>query len=691
MKTFPYGILCVLLSFFAAGAQDKKVSAASLPPLIDRELIFGNPEIAAAQISPNGQYIAFLKPWKDTRNIYVKAVDEPFSASRLLTTETKRPIPGYFWTRDSKYILYVKDNDGDENYNVYAVDPAAKPPAGTDAPPSRDLTGLKGVRVFIYEVPKSDPDLVYIGLNDRDKAWPDLYRLKISTGEKTLVRKNTERITGWQFDLKGQLRLATRSAQNGDTEILRVDADKFTNVYSCTVFETCSPVRYHQDGKRVYMKTNKGAEMDLISLALFDPETGQTETVEADPLKKVDLGRVIFSETTDELVGTSYYYDREKSYFRDKGFAADYQWLQGQLTGKEISFASRTMDEQVWLVTAQSDIEPGQTLLFERKTHKLIPQYRIWEKLPREALAQMTPVQYKSSDDLEIPAYLTLPKGTPAKGLPALIIPHGGPWGRDVWGYDPLAQFFANRGYAVLMPNFRGSAGYGKKFLDAGNREWGRKMQDDVTWGVKYLVAEGIADPKRVGILGGSYGGYATLAGVAFTPELYAAAVDIVGPSNLITLLDSIPPYWEPIRKLFYERMGDPTTPEGKAMLTERSPLNSADKIKTPLLVAQGANDPRVNRREAEQIVVALRDRGFPVEYLLAPDEGHGFARPVNNMALFMESEKFLAQHLGGRYQEGGTPEVTARLKEIAVDPKSVVLAKKSNSSSAGAPQSPTR
>ena len=326
-------------------------------------------------------------------------------------------------------------------------------------------------------------------------------------------------------------------------------------------------------------------------------------------------------------------------------------------------------------------------MLFDRKTHALTPQFKIRQKLPRADLAQMKSVTYKSSDGLEIPAYLTLPKGVPAKNLPALIIPHGGPWGRDLWGYNPLAQFFANRGYAVLMPNFRGSTGYGRKFLDAGNLEWGRKMQDDLTWGVKYLVSEGIADPKRVGILGGSYGGYATLAGVAFTPDVYTAAVDIVGPSNLITLLDSIPPYWESIRKLFYVRMGDPNTPQGKALLMEESPLNSANKIKTPLLVAQGANDPRVSRREAEQIVIALRDRGFPVGYLLAPDEGHGFARPVNNLALFMESEKFLAQHLGGRYQEGGTAEVVARLKEITVDPKTVVLAKKIDAGTIGAPK----
>ncbi len=655
-------------------AQNQGASTQGLPPLIDRELIFGNPEIAAAQISPDGQYIAFVKPWKDTRNVYVKGVNEPFSAARLLTTETKRPVAGYFWTRDSKYILYVKDNAGDENFNVYAVDPVAKPAAGADAPPSRDLTGVKGARVNIYAVPKSDPDVVYIGLNDRDKAWHDLYKLRISTGEKTLIRQNTERISGWQFDLKGQLRLATRTAENGDTEILRVDADKFTQVYSCSVFESCDPVRFDRDGKRVYMETNKGEDVNFLSLVLFDPETGQTELVESDPLKKVDFGGAMFSEATDALVATSYYYDREKRYFRDKGFEADYKWLQGQLPGKEISMNSRTRDEQVWLVTAASDTEPGETLLFDRKAHTLTPQFKIREKLPREDLATMTPVTYKSSDGLEIPGYLTLPKGVAAKNLPVLMIPHGGPWGRDVWGYNSLAQFFANRGYAVLMPNFRGSTGYGKKFLDAGNLQWGAKMQDDVTWGVKYLIAEGIADPKRVGILGGSYGGYATLAGVAFTPDVYAAAVDIVGPSNLITLLNAIPPYWESARMVFYKRMGDPRTADGKALLMERSPLNSANKITTPLLVAQGANDPRVNRREAEQIVVALRDRGFPVEYLLAPDEGHGFQRPVNNMALFMESEKFLSQHLGGRYQEGGTPEVTARLKEITVDPKSVVV-----------------
>jgi dipeptidyl aminopeptidase/acylaminoacyl peptidase len=689
MKTLFKGLLflAIAITSLAAQPKDKQASPGGLPPIIDRELIFGNPEISGAQLSPDGKYLSFQKPWKDTRNIYVKGVEEPFSAARLLTTETKRPIPGYFWTHDSKYILYVKDNDGDENFNVYAIDPAAKPAPGADAPAARDMTGLKGVRVEIFDVPKSDPDTVYIGINDRDKAWHDLYKLKISTGEKTLLRKNTDRITGWNFDLQGNLRLASRSAENGDTEILRVDPDKFTKIYSCNVFEQCGVERFRKDGKLAYLLSNQGPDHDLVALELLDPQTGKAEMVESDPLKKVDLAAAIFNEATDEVALTLYQDDKPRRYFKDKGFEADFKWLREKFPGKEVGRISITLDEHLWLVNASGDTEPGEVYLFDRKTHKLTPEYKVREKLDRAALAPMKVVTYKSSDGLEIPAYLTLPKGVTPKNLPTIIFPHGGPWGRDVWGYNPYAQFFANRGYAVLSMNFRGSAGYGKKFIDAGNQEWGRKMQDDVTWGAKYLVAEGIADPKRIGIFGGSYGGYATLAGVTFTPDLYAAAVDLFGPSNLITLLDSIPPYWESIRQMFYQRMGNPTTPEGKALLVERSPLTSASKIKTPLLIAQGANDPRVNHAESEQIIIALRDRGFPVEYLLIPDEGHGFARPVNNMASVMATERFFAKYLNGRYQEGGTPEVVARLKEVTVDPKTVVLVKKVDPNSVGAPK----
>jgi dienelactone hydrolase len=452
------------------------------------------------------------------------------------------------------------------------------------------------------------------------------------------------------------------------------------------VFESCGVVHFNKDGKRVYLETNKG-DADLTSLVLFDPETKQIDKVESDPLSRADVGEELFSEATDDLILTTYEDDRTRRYFKDKKLEADYKWLEKQLPGKEVGLGSHTKDDRVWLISARGDTEPGETYLFDRQTRKLTLQYKIREKLPRQDLAAMTAIHYKSSDGLEIPAYLTLPKGVPAKNLPTIAFPHGGPWARDNWGYNAIAQFLANRGYAVLMPNFRSSTGYGKKFLNAGNGEWGRLMQDDITWGMKYLVAEGIADPKRLGIMGGSYGGYATLAGVAFTPDLYAAAVDIVGPSNLITLLEAIPPYWEAGRKIMYARMADPGTPQGKAWLQERSPLTKAAEIKTPLLVVQGANDPRVNRREAEQIVIALRDRGFPVEYLLAPDEGHGFARPVNNMAMFMATEEFFAQYLGGRAQTDGTPEVVARLKEITVDPKTVTVSKIVKADSVGVPE----
>jgi dipeptidyl aminopeptidase/acylaminoacyl peptidase len=667
-----FSALTLVLSPIQTSAQPK-----GLPPIIDRELFFGDPEISGAQISPDGRFIAFIKPLKGTRNVWVKRTAEPFAAAKPLTADTTRPIPAYFWSRDGKYILFVQDKAGDENYLVYAVNPADAPAAGQDVPAARNLTDVKGVRAEIFAVPRSEPDTIYVGLNDRDKAWHDLYKVKISTGERTLVRQNTERIVSWTFDLKDQLRLATRVNDNGETEVLRVDDKGFTKVYSCNVFEACGPVQYHKDGKRVYFVTNKGAGIDLTRLELFDPVTGKEELVESDPLNRVDFGDAQFSEVTDELVVTTYEDDRQRLYWKDKSFEADYKLLQKKLPGKEIGLGSSTRDERLWLITTGNDTEPGERYLFDRQTKKLTLQYRIHEKLNRDYLAPMKAVRYKSSDGLEVPAFLTLPKGVEPKNLPVVIFPHGGPWARDSWGYDTFAQFWANRGYAVLQPNFRGSTGYGKKFIDAGNKQWGDKMQDDLTWGVKYLVAQGIGDPKRVGIMGGSYGGYATLAGVTFTPDVYAAAVDYVGPSNLITLLETIPPYWEAGRQIFYQRMGDPTTPAGKAQLERQSPLNHATKIKTPLLVVQGANDPRVNKREADQIVIALRDRGFPVEYIVAPDEGHGFARPVNNMAMFATAEKFFAKFLNGRYQEGMTPEAATRLKEITVDVKTVTLPKK--------------
>jgi dipeptidyl aminopeptidase/acylaminoacyl peptidase len=650
------------------------VPGAGLPPLVDRELFFGNPEITDAKLSPDGRFLAFLKPWQGTRNVWVKETDEPFDRAHLLTSDTRRPIPAFSWSRDGRYVLFVQDQDGDENYNVYAVGPSDPVAEGDASPVARNLTDAKGVRAFVYATPKAEPDIIYVGLNDRDRAWHDLYKVHLTAGTRTLVRENMSRVTGWVFDNRGRLRLAVRTDESGDTELLRVDDDALVPIYRCSVFESCIPLRFDPQNQRVYIETSKG-DTDLSRLVLLDPATADETLVESDPLGRVDFGRALFSEESDALVATIYTDEKDRVYPKDEAFEADYRLLRARIPNHEISVTSSTADERRWLITVSSDTEPGETHLFDRDSKTLRLQYRIREKLPRPALASTTPVSYPSSDGLIVPAYLTLPAGVPATNLPAVLLPHGGPWARDVWGFNGIAQFLANRGYAVLQPNFRSSVGFGKRYLNAGNHQWGLLMQDDLTWGVKYLIQSGIADSKRIGIMGGSYGGYATLAGVAFTPDLYAAAVSIVGPSNLLTLLESIPPYWEAARQMFYVRMGDPRTEDGKAQLQRQSPLNSAGAIKTPLLVVQGANDPRVKKHESDQIVVALRDRGFPVEYLVAPDEGHGFARPVNNMALFAATEKFLATHLGGRYQPDMPPEVAAQLGEIMVDPRTVRLA----------------
>lgn len=644
---------------------------ADQPPIIDRNLFFGEITIGGAQISPDGKTLSFLKPYKGTRNIWVKKADEPFSAARPVSAETARPVRVYFWSRDSKYLVYAQDVGGDENFNVYAIDPTQPADPKTGVPPTRALTNLKGVRTELYAAPKSKPDILYIGLNDRDAHWHDLYELHISTGQRTLLRKNTEQIAGWDFDNDGNLRLAERTNSAGDTEILRVDPDGFKQIYSCTVLESCGVESFDASNRNVRLITNKGA-LDLSELDSMDPQTGATTKVESDPENRVDLSGVVTSEVDHRLLFTLYEDSVPRRYFKDKGFEKEYHWLASQLGGRQITLGSHSRDENLWVLTAYSDTDPGSTYLWNRKAKTVSLQYRIREELPRQSLSERRPYEFKSSDGLVIQAYLTLPRGLPPKDLPLVVWPHGGPWYRDTYGYDTFAQFLANRGYAVLQPNFRGSTGYGKKFLNAGNGEWGRKMQDDLTWGAKALVSAGIVDAKRVGIGGGSYGGYATLAGVAFTPDVYAAAVAIVAPSNLITLLDAIPPYWEAGRKQMYTRMADPTTPQGKALLVAESPLTRAKSIVTPLMVVQGKNDPRVNIRESNQIVAAVRDNGKPVEYLVAPDEGHGFARPINNLAMVTAMEKFYSRYLGGRTQNEVPAEVAARLTEITVDPKSV-------------------
>jgi dipeptidyl aminopeptidase/acylaminoacyl peptidase len=666
MKKVVQLLLFLVLQTSALIAQDM--------PLIDREIFFDNPEIAGAQLSPNAKWMTFLKTHKGTMNIWLKRADETFDKARPITEDTLRPVRGYFWSEDSKFVLYSQDKGGNENFHVYALDPFSADPK-TGMPSARDLTPVDGARAYIYNVSRKEPTKMWVGLNSRDKAWHDLYELNIATGALSLLRENKDRIGGWNFDWDENLRLATRSNLDGSTEILSVEADKLTPIYRADNLESVNVAGWTADNKQVYLETDHGKDRDKSELLLFDPLSKAEKLFEKDPLSKVDFGGMAFSNVSKSIIFTAYVDSKLRRYFKDKAYEMDFDLLKKQFPNMDISTVSTDKTENLWLINVFSDTDPGKVYLFDRTTKKATFQYDPRPKLNRDYLAPMEVISYKSSDGLEIPAYITYPKGKERKNLPLIVIPHGGPWARDYWGYNSTAQFWANRGFAVLRMNFRGSTGYGKAFLDAGNGQWGEKMQDDITWGVKHLVKEGIVDKDNVAITGGSYGGYATLAGVTFTPDVYKSAVAVVAPSNLNTLLATVPAYWEGFKKQMFTRMADPNTEEGKVQLKRQSPLTHVDKIKTPLMVVQGANDPRVKKAEADQIIVAMREKGIPVEYICAPDEGHGFARPVNNMAYLAASEKFMAQHIKGvRYQTTMTDAVAKRLKEISVDIKTVVM-----------------
>jgi len=650
-----------------AGEQPAEEKAAcylkKLPPLIERDVFFGDPKISGTQISPDGEWISFRKQYRDIMNIWVKGFDEPFEAARPLTADTERPVRGYFWTEDSRYVLYVQDKGGDEDFHVYAVDPRADAEDDTGVPPGRDLTPMDGVRALIYAVPEGTPNQILIGLNDRDAAMHDVYRLNIDTGERELMVTNEENVAGWIADLEGNVRLAYRQTSDGGSEILKVaDGALGEAIYTCSYDETCTPYRFHKNGKQIYIQSNKGMGIDLTRLMLMCAESGKTELVESDPDSDVDFGGAMFSDATEELIGTVYVGDRVRIYPRTEQLKKDLEVLRAKLPDGELSVSSTTEDMNRMVVGVGRDVNPGSVYLYDRARGSVEKLYDSRPELPTEHLAHMKPIRYPARDGAKIPGYLTLPNGAEGHKVPTIIVPHGGPWARDYWGFDSFTQFLANRGYAVLQPNFRGSTGYGKAFLNSGNGEWGTgRMQHDLSDAVAYLIGHEIADADQIAILGGSYGGYATLAGLAFTPDLYAAGVSIVGPSNIITLLDSIP-------------AGDPSDPEDKARLEAQSPLFSATEMKAPLLVIQGANDPRVKQAESDQIVVALRELDRTVEYMVAPDEGHGFAGEENRLAMFAVIEKFLAKHLGGRYQEGAAPEIEQRIAELMVDISTVEL-----------------
>ena len=607
---------------------------AAPPPLIPRELLFGNPEKAQGRISPDGTRMSYLAPKDGVLNVWVKTIGK--DDDKVVTDDKLRGIRIHSWAMDSKHILYLQDQGGNENWHVYAVELAK---GGI-----RDLTPYENVQAQIIALEPEFPNELLVQMNKREASKMDLYRIDLTTGDSKLVGENPGNIVGWVPDFKYRVRGAYAATEDGGFDLLMRDneADSFKVLIHWGPEDEGQPWGYTPDGSGIYVGDSRGA--DVTRLKSIDLKTGEEKVIAAD--EKVDVGDVMIHPTNHQVEAVAFNYDRSRWKALDPSLTADFEAISAFAPG-EFTVVSRDLADKNWLVTATSDARPAQYYAYNRDTKKGIFLFSVQPKLDGFSAAPMKFVEIKSRDGLTLPSYLTLPVGVDPKNLPMILNVHGGPWARDNWSFNPEVQWMANRGYAVLQVNFRGSSGFGKKFLHAGDKEWGRKMQDDLTDAVKWAIAEGYADPKKVAIYGGSYGGYATLAGAAFTPDLYACGVDIVGPSNIMTLIASIPPYWQPLLKLFYTRVGDPATEE--AMLKERSPLFSASKIKIPMLIGQGANDPRVKQAESEQIVAALKGSEQYVEYIVYPDEGHGFARPENRLDFYGKSEKFLSKYLGGR------------------------------------------
>ena len=600
--------------------------------LIPLEDFFRNPDRSGFQISPDGNRISWRESWERRMNIFVRKIGEE-TATRI-TSATERDILAYFWAGNNR-ILYLQDSGGDENYHLYAVDAG-----GSEA---RDLTPFKGVRVSIVDRLEDIEDEVLIGMNRRDPRLFDVYRLNIATGELTLLEENPGDIEGWMTDHDGKLRVAIRTDGVNRSLLYRDREDyPFRTLLTTDFRESVSPLFFTFDNKKLYVSSNLGRNTSAIFV--FDPEkAAHEELVFEHP--EVDVYALFRSKKRKVITGTGYTTDRFRYHFFDEERAALQKELESRLPGYEVTVTSMNKEEDKVLLHAGSDRTQGAYYFYDMKTKDFRKLADLSPWLPGERLAPMKPVQYTARDGLTIHGYLTLPAGRDGKNLPVVINPHGGPWARDSWGYDSEVQFLANRGLAVLQMNFRGSTGYGRAFWEASFKQWGRAMQDDITDGVKWLIEQGIADPDRIGIYGGSYGGCAVLAGLAFTPELYACGVDYVGVSNIFTLLETIPPYWELGRQMLYEQIGHPE--KDRDLLKAVSPVFHADSIRAPLFVAQGANDPRVKKAESDQIVEALRKRGVDVEYMVKDNEGHGFLNEENRFEFYRAMERFLAKHLG--------------------------------------------
>lgn len=638
MRLSRFGFAAALLGL-AAQAQ--------VPPQIPRAVLFGNPERSAPQLSPDGKKMAYLAPDKGVLNVWVKTLGQ--ADDKAITSDRKRGVRSYFWQQDSAHLLYVQDQDGDENWHLYQTD--------LKTGMTRDLTPFKGITAQIVARNEKHPDTLLVGINNRDPRLHDVYRLNLKNGALDLDTQNPGDVLGFEADHTLTVRGAQVMKPDGSTEIrVRDDAKSPWRVFmSWSADETNGGVAsFTPDNKGLWVMSSVGA--NATRLVQADLATGKQTVVSEDPM--YDLSGLLVHPTRNTLEAVNYTKARREWVVLDKAVQPDFDAIRKVREG-DFGIVSRDQADKTWLVAYTTDDGPVYWYSYDRATRKADLLFSNQPKLEGAKLAKMQPVSFKAKDGMTIHGYLTLPVGVPAKDLPLIVNVHGGPWARDTWGYRPEVQWMANRGYAVLQVNFRGSTGYGKAYLNAGDREWGRKMHQDLLDGRDWVVKQGIADPKKVAIYGGSYGGYATLAGLAFTPTEFTCGVDIVGPSNLGTLLASIPPYWAPMKAMFTKRMGDT-----EAILQERSPLYKAGDIVRPLLIAQGANDPRVKQAESDQIVAAMRKNGQAVDYLLFPDEGHGFARPENRMKFYAAAEAFLARHLGGRVEAPLAAEVWDALKK---------------------------
>jgi dipeptidyl aminopeptidase/acylaminoacyl peptidase len=600
-------------------------------PLIPLRDFFRNPETAAYQISPNGQSIAFLRPYENRLNIWVQRVEG--GAARRITGVTERDITHYFWKTD-RYILFFQDSGGDENYHVFSADPGGEN--------VRDLTPFPDVQVRLVDDLHEHPSEIIVALNQRNKEIFDAYRLSVETGDITCIAENPGTIEHWVTDHDGNIRVATTTDGVNASLLYRRSVEQpWRSLLTTSFRESFNPQFFTFDNRRLYGVSNLGR--DKLAAIELDLDTGQEVQVLAKN-SQVDISALSYSRKRKVLTLAVFTTWKTERFFFDQEIEALYQELEWRLPGYEIAITSTNDDETVFVVRTFNDRSLGAFYLYDAPSRELTKLADRAPWLPEDQLSEMNPIEYRARDGLTIHGYLTLPRGREPKSLPVVVNPHGGPWHRDSWTFIPEVQFLANRGFAVLQMNFRGSTGYGRKFWEAGFKEWGGKMQDDITDGVDWLIQQSVADPTRVAIYGASYGGYAVLEGLVKTPDLYAAGVDYVAVSNLFTFLKTIPPYWTPYLEMMYEMVGNPE--KDKEWLQQHSPALNAEKIRKPLLVAQGAKDPRVNINESNQIVDALKKRGVEVEYMVKENEGHGFQNEENRFDFYEAMERFLNKHL---------------------------------------------